>query len=40
MLSLGAGYFECARALGKYHGKADLAFWSHELKEVRDHWRE
>lgn len=36
----GAGYFECARALGKYHGIDDLSFWSHELNEVHDHWSE
>lgn len=36
----GAGYFECARGLGKYQGNDDLAFWSHELNEVHNHWRE
>ena len=36
----GAGYFECARALGKYQGNDDLAFWSSELNEVHDYWRE
>jgi hypothetical protein len=36
----GVGYFECARALEKYHGNDDLSFWSHELNEVHNHWRE
>ncbi len=36
----GAGYFECARELRKYQGNDDLAFYSHELDEVYNQWRE
>jgi len=35
----GAGFFECARGLGKYHGNDDLVFWAHELTEVHNCWQ-
>lgn len=34
----GAGFFVCARELGVYAGKDDLAFWVSELKRVHDYW--
>jgi hypothetical protein len=34
----GAGFFECARQLGRYQGSDDLVFWAHELTEVHHHW--
>ena len=39
----GAGFFECARQLGKYHGAGDekskLMFWISELEKVHSYWR-
>jgi hypothetical protein len=34
----GSGFFVCARELGVYSGKDDLAFWISELKRVHDYW--
>lgn len=35
----GAGFFECARQLGRYQGNDDLVFWAHELTRVHNHWQ-
>ncbi|MCL0057514.1 hypothetical protein M1N05_00390 [Dehalococcoidales bacterium] len=35
----GAGFFELARGLGKYHGNDDLVFWVHELTKVHNYWQ-
>lgn len=39
----GAGFFECAKGLGKYDGSVNeknrLTFWINELKAVHQYWR-
>jgi len=39
----GAGFFECARGLGEYHGSSDekerLMFWIRELEKVHNYWQ-
>jgi len=35
----GAGFFECAKQLGKYHGTDPLVFWAYELIEVHKCWQ-
>ena len=35
----GAGFFECARGLGRYQGSDDLVFWAHELTELHQYWQ-
>jgi hypothetical protein len=36
----GEGFFTCARDLGRYTGRDDLAYWVEELRRVHDYWSE